>query len=57
MQPTAQFSLFGNTAQDQEQNNEVKKKREEFATEIRSKDRNELLNLKRKNVPQTSYIE
>ncbi|CAD8065921.1 unnamed protein product [Paramecium sonneborni] len=48
MQPQNQFSLFGNVqVNEAEQNSEVKKKREEFATEIRSRERNSIINNKR----------
>lgn len=48
MQPQNSLSLFGNvSAAEAEGNSEVKKKREEFATEIRSKDRNNIINNKR----------
>ncbi|CAD8174198.1 unnamed protein product [Paramecium pentaurelia] len=48
MQPQNQFSLFGNVqVNEAEQNSEVKKKREEFATEIRSRERNNIINNKR----------
>ena len=42
------FSLSSNLNIGNTEDNELKKKREEFANEIRTKDRESLLNLKRK---------
>ncbi|CAD8136216.1 unnamed protein product [Paramecium pentaurelia] len=48
MQSQNQFALFGNAqVNEPEQNSEIKKKRDDFATEIRSKDRNAIINNKR----------
>ncbi|CAD8048029.1 unnamed protein product [Paramecium sonneborni] len=48
MQSQNSFTLFGNAqVNETESNSEVKKKRDDFATEIRSRDRNNLINLKR----------